>query len=108
MKSELPMVRIAIVATTALTLRSFLLPYAAHFRLKGWEVHGIAADVESCSACRSVFTHVHNVDWSRNPLDLARLRAGYQGVIHLARTWNFDLIHVHTPVAAFVTRLALR
>lgn len=102
------MTRIAIVATTALTLRSFLIPYAQHFRARGWTVHGIAADIESCEACRGAFEQVHNIDWSRNPLDGPSLVRGYRAIRALAEKWQFDVVHVHTPIAAFVTRMALR
>lgn len=96
------------VATTALTLRSFLIPFATHLRARGWLVHGIAADAEACNACRAAFDHVHNVGWSRSPRDLAGLLAGYRAVRKLADRWRFDLVHVHTPVAGLLTRIALR
>jgi glycosyltransferase involved in cell wall biosynthesis len=50
---------------------------------------------------------VFQIDFSRSPLDLSNMRA-YKGIKSLIIREKFDIVHVHTPVAAAVTRLAIK
>ena len=95
------------VATTALTLRSFLIPFATHLRARGWIVHGIAAARCSAKCVPRGLRSCPQRRW-RSPRDLVGLLAGYRAMRKLADRWRFDLVHVHTPVAGLLTRLALR
>jgi glycosyltransferase involved in cell wall biosynthesis len=96
------------VATTHLTVRSFLLPFARHFRTLGWRVDAAAQGIADCPDCQSACDRVWDLNWSRNPLSPANLTEGRARIGALASSVGYDLVHVHTPVAAFVTRLALR
>ena len=97
-----------LVATTHLTVRSFLLPFARHFRALGWRVDAAAEGISACPDCGPAFDRVWDVNWSRNPLSLGNLTDARARIGALATSVGYDLVHVHTPVAAFVTRLALR
>ncbi|BDU75918.1 glycosyltransferase [Mesoterricola sediminis] len=102
------MTRLLIVTTIECTLRGFLLPYARHFRSLGWQVDGLAKGATQDEACRAAFDHCFEADWSRNPLrpqGLFRMPAAIRRVVEAG---GYDLVHVHTPVAAFLTRFALR
>lgn len=98
--------RLLIAATVAPTVRGFLLPIAQHFKKKGWRVDAIANGIDKDEVCRSTFERVWEAKWSRNPLHpqnammTARIR-------DLAIEQRYDIVHVHTPVASFVTRFAL-
>ena len=46
--------------------------------------------------------------WSRNPLDLRRHITSARRVYSIVEAGSYDIVHVHTPVAAFITRFALR
>ena len=94
-------------ATMAVTLRSFLLPIARHFQHMGWEVDAIANGAAYDGACLSTFDHVWEAPWSRNPLHISNFTSA-AWLRKLARTRGYDIVHVHTPVAGFVTRMALR
>jgi glycosyltransferase involved in cell wall biosynthesis len=96
------------VTTVPDTLRGFLLPFAAHFRRRGFRVDAMARGVSRCHECVAGFDQVWEVNWSRNPLDPRNLGTARRRVLEVATAGAYDLIHVHTPVAAFVTRLALR
>lgn len=96
------------ITTVPDTLRGFLLPFAAHFRRRGFRVDAMARGVSGCQECVTGFDQVREVDWSRNPLDPRNLGTARRRVLEVATAGSYDLIHVHTPVAAFVTRLALR
>lgn len=100
--------RLLFIATVPVTLRSFLLPYARHFRSLGWRVDGAANGISACASCSAAFDAVHDVPFSRSPLAPENLVTAAGRIRRLAETEEYDLVHVHTPVAAFVTRLALR
>jgi glycosyltransferase involved in cell wall biosynthesis len=99
------MPNLLMVTTVPDTLRGFLLPFAEHFRRRGFRVDAMAAGVSGCPDSVAAFDRVWEVAWSRNPLDLRNLAAARR-VRDVAT--RYDLVHVHTPVASFITRLALR
>ncbi|HLY73625.1 MAG TPA: glycosyltransferase family 4 protein [Planctomycetota bacterium] len=96
------------VATVPATLEAFLVPIAKHFRSLGWRVDAIARDLTRSSACESVFHGCRDIPWSRNPLDPRNLSRAARLVREHVDEGNYDLVHVHTPVAGFVTRMAIR
>lgn len=100
--------RLLIVATVSRTHRAFLLPLAYHFRSVGWQVDGMAAGITHCQECVEAYDSVFENTWSRTPLHPANLTRAAATVRRVVQAGDYDLIHVHTPVAAFVTRYALR
>ncbi|AFY94577.1 glycosyltransferase [Chamaesiphon minutus] len=100
--------KLLMVTTVPSTLRSFLLPFAAHFRSQGWQVDAMACGVSTSVECQQGFDRVWDVQWSRNPLDPRNLLAAPKAIQEIVTREKYDIIHVHTPVAAFVTRYALR
>jgi glycosyltransferase involved in cell wall biosynthesis len=94
------------VTTVASTLRAFLLPYARYFAEKGWTVDALANG--SGVIARGVFNHCYEASFSRNPLNFRNLKGTGKMIRDLVTEKGYDVVHVHTPVAAFVTRLALR
>jgi glycosyltransferase involved in cell wall biosynthesis len=102
------MKRLLIVTTVECTLQSFLLPYAAHFRHQGWTVDALAKGATSSQVCTESFDHCYEADWSRNPLRPQGLFRMPSILRDRVEAGHYDLVHVHTPVAAFITRYALR
>lgn len=102
------MPRLLMVTTVPGTLRAFLLPFARHFRSLGWRVDAVARDVSTVPECVDSFDKVWDVDWSRNPFDPRNLLAAPNVLRGIVEQQKYDIVHVHTPVAAFVTRYALR
>jgi glycosyltransferase involved in cell wall biosynthesis len=100
------MTRLLVVATVSETIRGFLLPWATHYRAMGWQVDALALGISDCSDCIETFDRVWDIQWSRNPLSPLNFVAAPQRLREIAQ--EYDLVHVHTPVAAFVTRFALR
>lgn len=96
------------VTTVAPTLRSFLVPIADYFHSLGWQVDGMANGVSQCEVCRSSFDNLWDISWSRKPLALSNFRTAPSRVRQEVAEGGYDIVHVHTPVAAFVTRYALR
>jgi glycosyltransferase involved in cell wall biosynthesis len=99
--------RLLMVATVSATLRVFLTPLARHFRDLGWRVDGLAHGAPQCAECRGGFDRTWDIDWSRSPLAGPRLLRALGRVRAVVEDQRYDLVHVHTPIAAFVTRLAL-
>ena len=100
--------RLLLVATVPITLRSFLLSFASHFRAQGWVVDAMAQDVSACPECVEAFDQVWDVTWSRNPLNTRNMLQAPRIVREIVKRERYDLIHVHMAVAAFVTRYAVR
>jgi glycosyltransferase involved in cell wall biosynthesis len=102
------MPRLLIVATISDTIGAFMLPFGQHFRSQGWRVDAMAKGVSNSPECKQAFDAVWDMDWSRNPLDPRNLITVPKPLREIVLGEKYDLVHVHTPVAAFVTRLALR
>jgi glycosyltransferase involved in cell wall biosynthesis len=99
--------RLLYVATVSRSLRGFLLPFVQHFRELGWTVDGMARGISECADCLGAFDRVWEAPWSRNPFDPNNLAAARE-IRRVASQGSYDIVHVHTPVASFVTRYALR
>jgi glycosyltransferase involved in cell wall biosynthesis len=102
------MPRLLIATTIPETIYAFLLPYAQYFRQQGWTVDGMAYNISRFKACDEAFDRVWDIDWSRNPLSPQNFRKALPTICQIVEQGQYDLVHVHTPVAAFVTRCALR
>jgi glycosyltransferase involved in cell wall biosynthesis len=96
------------VTTVPVTLEAFLVPIAKHFRSLGWRVDAMARDLTRSSGCVTAFHGCKDIPWSRNPLDPRNLFRAAGLVRDHIEEGHYDIVHVHTPVAGFVTRLALR
>lgn len=102
------MPKILMVSTVAGTLKAFLLPYARHFRNLGWQVDGAAAGITGDADCMAAFDSAFEVAWCRRPLAPRNFfRAPFE-IRNLVAKHGYDIVHVHTPVAAFMSRCALR
>ncbi|NJL80030.1 MAG: glycosyltransferase family 4 protein [Richelia sp. RM2_1_2] len=102
------MKNLLIVTTIPETLTAFLLPFARHFRSLGWKVDAMACGISTYDQCKKEFDCVWEVEWSRNPLNPRNLLVAPGQIQAAMQQGKYDLVHVHTPVAAFVTRYALR
>lgn len=100
--------RLLYVTTISNSLHGFIGPIAAHFRALGWTVDGMARNATTCERCQATFNNVFEAPWSRNPLDLSNLLTAAPTIQRIVADGSYDFVHVHTPVAAFVTRFALR
>lgn len=102
------MPKLLIATTVPSTFNAFLMPYVQHFRSLGWRVDGLSCAISKDERCRQAFDQVWDVDWSRNPIDPRNFIGKPHRIRKLVEREEYDLVHVHTPVAAFVTRFALR
>jgi glycosyltransferase involved in cell wall biosynthesis len=96
------------VTTVALTLRAFLRPVAEHFRRQGWRVDGFANGADACAECHASFDRTWDAAWTRSLTDVRGMLRAARALRRVVAEERYDLVHVHTPIAAFVARLALR
>ena len=99
--------KILMVTTIPETMEAFLTPFTRYFRHLGWQVDGMASNITHNSVCVAEFDCVWDVQWSRNPLDPRHLIVAVSRIKEIITQGNYDLVHVHTPIAAFVTRYAI-
>ncbi|WP_040194507.1 glycosyltransferase family 4 protein [Clostridium culturomicium] len=102
------MKRILYVTTVSLTLNTFLIPHIRHLINHGFQVD-IASniDVPLDKTFEKMEIIHYKINFSRNPLHPKNIEA-YREIKRLQEENNYDIVHVHTPVASFVTRMALR
>jgi glycosyltransferase involved in cell wall biosynthesis len=100
--------RALFIATVHTTLEAFLIPFATRLRQRGWVVDAMAGGIASSTACTRAFDKTFEVAWSRNPVDPRNLLRPYGLLRTAVRERHYGVVHVHTPVAALVGRLALR
>lgn len=103
-----PMPKLLVVTTVPITIRSFLLPFIQHFRSLGWQVDAMAQGISADRDCVETCDRIYDIQWSRNVFDPRNLLAGVSRVKQVVGQEDYDLVHVHTPIAAFVTRYALK
>ncbi len=95
------------VATVSATIRGFLVPYASHFRHMGWHVEAAANGATVDPGLDGIFDELHELPLSRSILDAPGILRTLNSLSRILES-GFDIVHVHTPIAAFVTRAAIR
>ena len=98
--------RILFVTTVAQTARAFLIPYATKLHGSGWKVD-LAANGVDAPDIRGSFSDAFEMRWSRGPLPLYRTWDGLKDIYRLLSVGKYSIVHVHTPIASLLTRLAL-
>lgn len=100
--------KILYVTTISNTVNGFLIPHIKFLIKQGNQV-----DV-ACNIVREVSPEliqlgcrVYNIEFQRSPIKTANYHA-YRKIKKLVLEQRYDLVHVHTPVASFLTRLACR
>ena len=85
----------------------FLYPFVRHFRAQGWRVDGCARAIGTNPRAIEEFDQVFDLPLSRSVKDLAGMA---QTVLTLRNVVarDYDIVHVHTPIAAFLARAVIR
>ena len=89
------------------TLYHFLLPLMEAERAAGHEVVGACAPGPWLKEVEARGFRTLPLPFERS-FNLIRHRAAYGALVGLLRAERFDLVHVHTPIAALIGRLAAR
>jgi len=97
--------KILFVATVESHLLNFHIPFMKLLQEKGYEVHVATKLGNREQEFDDIGVIKHNIDFSRSPYS-PKVFKSLQQMEKLLTEIRFSLVHVHTPVAAFVTRLA--
>jgi len=97
--------KVLFVATVESHLLNFHIPFMKLLQEKGYEVHVATRLGNRQQEFDEIGIIKHNVDFSRSPYS-PKVFKSLQQMEKLLEEIRFSLVHVHTPVAAFVTRLA--
>lgn len=89
------------------TLKHFLLPLIDGMRDAGWEVAAVCSDGPAIADLRARGYDIETVDIERS-FNLLRHIGSTRALIRLFKARRFDVVHVHTPVAALIGRVAAR
>jgi len=96
--------KVLFIATVYNHLAAFHIPFMKMLQEKGYEVHAAAS---SAMGLRDDVENARVVCWEipfkRSPYNPANVKAFFK-LRSLLKNHHFDLIHVHTPVAAFLGR----
>lgn len=87
------------------TLKKFLLPLIDGMRAAGWEVTAVCSDGAFVPEMRANGYRIETIPIARSMNPIAALRA-ILALMRLFRQERFDVLHVHTPVAALIGRIA--
>ena len=102
-------ISILYVATVSYTISYFLRPYAEHFRSLGWRIDAAANGAAHDDAVDGAFDHTYELPLSRSIMDLSGIvRATRAMTTLLGSEPTPDIVHVHTPIAGLITRIATR
>lgn len=99
--------KICQLCTVDFTLYHFLRPLMHALREEGHEVVGVCAEGELIESVRDEGFRVETVPLVRSSNPLRNMRA-FSDLHRLFAQEQFDLVHTHTPVGAFVGRLAAK
>ncbi|MBI5751884.1 MAG: glycosyltransferase family 4 protein [Hydrogenophilales bacterium] len=89
------------------TLQKFLLPLIDGMRDAGWEVTAVCSDGPFVASMRDQGYHIETLPIARSMNPISGLRS-LRSLIRLFRNEKFDVLHVHTPVAALLGRVAAK
>ena len=100
-------VRVLHVTAIPDTVTYFLLPLLGALRTSGYAVEIACRDGPGVARLRDKGYIVHPIPFSRRILSPSHVRAFLQ-LRRLMGTQRYDLVHVHTPIASVLGRLAAR
>lgn len=102
------MKKILYVTTISKTINAFLVPHIKYLIDQGYSVD-IATNItdEINKELIDYNVKIFQIDFQRNPMSIRNKKAYYE-IKKLQSKNKYDIVHVHTPVASFVTRLALK
>lgn len=100
--------KILYVTTIKDTIKAFLLPFAEALSRDGWVVDCMTNGVGERCGFEEYFTNTWDVPFQRNPRRLLCNLFYIKVIKRIVMNGGYDIVHVHTPIASFVTRLALK
>ena len=104
-KGEENMKKVLYVTTVSRTINAFLIPHIEMLLDNGYEVDcACSIDKPVDKELQNKGVKIFEVPFSRNPLGIGNIKA-FMRLMELQRINNYDIVHVHTPIAAIYGRL---
>lgn len=99
------MKKVLYITTVSRTINAFLVPHIEMLLNEGYEVN-IATHIDRPLNEKLVKKNikVYNIPFARNPLHPGNLKA-FKELIKIQKKEQYDIVHVHTPVASLFGRL---
>lgn len=99
------MKKILYVTTISNTINAFLVPHINHLITQGYKVDCAASKQRELSdELIKNGVEFFDIPFSRNPLDINNIKA-FRQLIKIQKENKYDIVHVHTPIAAMYGRL---
>jgi glycosyltransferase involved in cell wall biosynthesis len=102
------MPKLLIIATVPTMIRAFLLPFSRHYRALGWQVDAAANQISELTEIHGEFDACYDLPLTRNPTDLKMMMQAPTIIRRIVEQGQYDIVHVHSPIAAFLVRFALK
>lgn len=102
------MKKILYVTTVSRTINAFLSPHIESLIDEGYKVDcACSIDKEIDSRILYKGCNIFDIPFSRNPVDIKNIKA-FRKLIKIQKENQYDIVHVHTPVASVYGRLLKR
>ncbi|MER2190027.1 MAG: glycosyltransferase family 4 protein [Solibacillus sp.] len=99
--------KVLFVASVYRHLTTFHIPYMKYFQSNGYDVWAASIGDEDKKILTDIGVNCLDIPFSRNPVDSKNIES-FKLLKMLFKKDQFELVHVHTPVAALVTRAAFK
>jgi nucleoside-diphosphate-sugar epimerase/glycosyltransferase involved in cell wall biosynthesis len=100
--------RVCQVCAVDFTLQHLLMPLVDGMREQGWLVAAVCSDGRYAQEIRRRGYRVHSVQISRNLFAIISHLRAIRDIRRFCVEEDFDVLHVHTPIAALLARVAGR
>ena len=99
------MKKVLYVTTVSRTINAFLVPHIEMLLKEGYEVQcACSIDKPVNKGLLEKGVKIYDIPFSRNPLGLGNIKA-FKELVNIQKRENFDIVHVHTPIASIYGRL---
>lgn len=100
------MKKILYVTTLSMTVNAFLIPHIELLIDEGYEVHLACAEISKLSfEIKKLNIKIHEIPFNRSPLSIRNIYA-FKKIKLILQQQDYDFVHVHTPIASAITRMA--